>query len=222
MLPPQALQHALTAFDLVAVAVFAVTGALVASRKEMDVFGFSMLGTVTGVGGGSIRDLLLGQTPVFWVKEPIYILVCVAVSVIVFFTAHIPASRYRVLLWLDCLGLSLVSVLGAQRGLDAGAGPVVAVVMGVITATFGGIARDILGAESPLVLRKEVYVTAALFGATIFIAAASLGLDRLLAAVAGFTACFAVRALAITYHWSLPPYRARPGRAPEEIERDGR
>jgi uncharacterized membrane protein YeiH len=218
---PQTLTAALHAVDLFSVVVFAVTGALVASRKEMDVFGFSLLGTVTGIGGGSIRDVLLGQTPVFWVKEPIYILLCVAASVLVFFTAHLPQSRYRVLIWLDCLGLSLVSVLGAERGLDADVGIVVAIVMGVITATFGGIIRDILGAESPLVLRKEIYVTAALAGSAVYVGALTIGADKIPAGVLGFTCCFAVRALAITYKWSLPPYRSRPGRGPEELDRLG-
>lgn len=215
------LQILLAALDLFAVMIFAITGALVASRKEMDVFGFSMLGTVTGVGGGSIRDILLGQTPVFWIKQPSYILLCIATSVVVFFTAHIPNSRYRVIVWLDCLGLSLVAVLGAKRGLDAGEGAVIAIVMGIITATFGGIIRDILGAESPLVLRKEIYVTAAMLGASIYVAAVTLGTGELFASVAGFASCLLVRALAITYHWSLPPYRARPGRSPDELDRLG-
>ncbi len=216
---PQAFEAILAALDLFSVVVFAVTGALVASRKEMDVFGFSLLGTVTGVGGGSLRDVLLGQTPVFWVKEPVYILLCVAASVVVFFTAHIPASRYRVLIWLDSVGLSLVAVLGAERGLDAGTGPTVAIVMGVISATFGGIIRDILGAESPIVLRKEIYVTAALMGAAIYVAAVALGADKLIATIVGFTACFVVRALAIIYRWSLPPYKSRRGRGPDELDR---
>ncbi len=218
---PETFASVVSALDLFSVVVFAVTGALVASRKEMDVFGFSLLGTVTGVGGGSIRDVLLGQTPVFWVTEPIYILICVAASVVVFFTAHIPTSRYRVLVWLDCVGLSLVAALGAERGLEAGAGPIVAIVMGVITATFGGIIRDILGAESPLVLRKEIYVTAALLGAAAYVGSTMLVADKFVATVVGFTVCFTVRALAITYRWSLPPYKSRPGRGPDELDRLG-
>src|SRR6195256_1711669 len=91
--------------DWFGVAVFAVTGALVASRKEMDIFGFALLATVTGVGGGSVRDLLLGM-PVFWVQQPMYVAICIAVSAIVFFTAHVPESRYRVLMWLDAVGLA--------------------------------------------------------------------------------------------------------------------
>ena len=105
----------ITILDLAGVAVFAVTGALVASRKQMDIVGFALLATVTGIGGGTLRDLVLGVTPVFWVQQPVYVAVCVAVAAIVFFTAHIPESRYRLLLWLDALGLSFSAWSGRTR-----------------------------------------------------------------------------------------------------------
>lgn len=196
-----------------------MTGALVASRKQMDIFGFVLLGTVTGIGGGTVRDVMLGTLPVFWVKEPAYLVVCSVVSAIVFFTAHIPQSRYRLVLWLDAVGLALVAVIGAERGLASGAGPLVAITMGVITAVFGGIIRDILAAESPLILRREIYVTAAMAGAALFVALAGFGMPRAAALGAGFVATFVIRALAITYEWSLPPYRARPARTPEAAAR---
>ena len=116
------------------------------------------------------------------------------------------------LLWLDAAGLALFCVTGADRALTAGAGAFIAVAMGVVTATFGGVIRDILGGESPLILRKEVYVTAALAGAAAFVALKALGVPDAMAAVAGFAACFAIRALALSYGWSLPVYRAREGR----------
>lgn len=205
----------LAALDWFGIVVFAITGALVASRKEMDVFGFALLATVTGVGGGTVRDVLLGRLPVFWVKEPAYILVCVIVAVILFFTAHLPESRYRLLLWLDAIGLAVFAAVGAERTLDMGTGPVIAVVMGVVTATFGGIIRDVLGGEVPLILRKEIYVTAALAGALVLVATVGAGLARPQALLAAFAAAFVVRGLALWFGWSLPPYRARPGRAPE-------
>ncbi len=204
----------LFALDLTGVAVFAVTGALVASRKRMDIFGFILLGSATGIGGGSLRDLLLGLTPVFWVKEPLYLGVCVAVAAATFFLAHIPESRYRALLWLDAAGLALFCVTGADRALAAGTGGFIAVAMGIATATFGGIIRDLLGGESPLILRKEIYVTAALAGAFVFVSGTALGAPWIAAAPAGFAVCFAVRALALSYGWSLPVYRARQGRDP--------
>jgi len=203
--------------DLCGIFAFAMTGALVASRKQMDVFGFILLATVTGVGGGTVRDMLLGATPVFWVREPQYVIICAAVAVLTFFTAHIPESRYRLLLWLDAMGLALFAVIGAESGLAAGVSPVVAVMMGVITASFGGIIRDVLGGESPLVLRREIYVTAAIVAAGVFVAALTLGLPRNPAVIAGGAAGFLVRGLALHFGWSLPVYRARPGRSADEL-----
>lgn len=202
---------ATAALDWLGVIVFAITGALVASRKQMDLVGFALLGTVTGIGGGTLRDILLGQ-PVFWVHTPAYLIVCVLVSIVVFFTAHIPQSRYRLLLWFDALGLALFAVSGAERALVAGAGAVVAVAMGVITATFGGILRDVLGAQTPVVLSREIYVTAALLGALVFVALSGLGFPREAALATGFAAGFALRGLALHRGWSLPRYRPREGR----------
>lgn len=216
-----AFEQVVTSFidtlDVTAVGVFAVTGALVASRKEMDIFGFALLGTVTGLGGGTVRDVLLGHLPVFWIKSPFYAAIALAVSVVVFFLAHIPESRYRLLLWLDAVGLSLVAVIGADRGLNADVGAFIAIVMGVITAVFGGIIRDVLGGESPVILRREIYVIPALIGAMTFVAMRASGIDYPPAAITGFASCFTVRGLALYYGWSLPPYRARPGRAADIV-----
>jgi len=198
--------------DWFGVIVFAISGALVASRKQMDIVGVALLGTVTGIGGGTLRDLLLGDLPVFWVREPAYLVTCLLVSGIVFFTAHIPQSRYRLLLWSDALGLALFAVTGAERAFLAGWGPVVAVAMGVITGTFGGIIRDVLGAESSVVLRREVYVTAALVAATLFAVMFVTGAPREIAMGSGLVAGFALRGAAVYWGWSLPRYKERPGR----------
>jgi uncharacterized membrane protein YeiH len=198
------------ALDWLGVIAFTITGALVASRKQMDVVGFAVLGSVTGIGGGTLRDLLLG-VPVFWVHEPAYLLACVAVSVLVFFAAHIPQSRYRYLLWLDAIGLALFAVAGAEKAVDAGAQATVAVAMGVMTATFGGVIRDLLGGESPVILSREIYASAALAGALTFISLAGIGLPRELALGTGFVVGLLVRASALHYGWSLPRYRPRPG-----------
>lgn len=210
------LQTIGAALDVLGLVVFAISGALVASRKEMDLVGFALLGTVTGIGGGTIRDLLLGA-PVFWVTQPMALLVCVGVAAVTFFAAHVPQSRYRVLLWLDALGLALFAVTGAERALAAGAGPVVAVTMGVITATFGGVVRDVLGGESPIILTREIYATAAVLGAAVFVLLTAAGLPREIAAPSGFAAAFALRGAALHRGWSLPRYKPRPGRRPEDI-----
>lgn len=208
------LSTATAILEWLGVSVFAVTGALVASRKQMDLFGFALLGTVTGIGGGTLRDLFLGLSPVFWVKEPAYPLVCVLVSCLVFFTAHIPRSRYRILLWLDAVGLALFAVIGAETAVLNGSGPVVAIAMGVITATFGGIVRDILGGESPVILSREIYVSAALLGAATFVLMNGAGSRHDVALVTGFAVGLLVRGAALYWGWSLPRYRSRAGRRP--------
>lgn len=207
-MPPANVQLAV---DLMAAAVFAVTGALVASRKQMDIVGFLWLGVVTGVGGGTVRDVLIGA-PVFWVRDPSPVMACLVAALAVYFTAHHLSSRYRAILWLDALGLALVTIAGTAKALDAGAGAIVAVVMGVITAAVGGIIRDVLGQEPSIILRREIYVTASLFGAIAFTALMAIGADRLLAGAIGGFIVFVVRGLAISLGCSLPTYRARPGR----------
>jgi uncharacterized membrane protein YeiH len=210
------LATVLAVLDWLGIVVFAVTGALVASRKQMDIVGFALLAVVTGVGGGTLRDLLLGSTPVFWVREPASVLTCAAVAAVTFFTAHIPQSRYNWVLWLDAVGLAVFAVVGAETALKGGASPPVACVMGVITATFGGIIRDILGGESPIILRREIYVTAALLGALVLVALLALGAPRDAAVVAGLAAAFGLRGAALTWHWSLPRYKPRLARSYEQ------
>ncbi len=202
--------------DWLGIIVFATTGALVASRKEMDIVGFALLATVTGIGGGTLRDLVLGLTPVFWVRQPEYLLVCVGVAGLTFFTAHLPQSRYRILLWLDAIGMAVFAVAGTQIALAAGASEIIAIAMGVATATFGGIIRDVLGGETPIILSREIYVTAALLGAALQVAFSKLGFAETTASMAGFVGAFALRAAAMRYGWSLPRYKSRPGRNARE------
>ncbi len=206
------LGHWLPWLDLAGIAVFAASGALVASRKEMDAVGFVVIACLTGVGGGTLRDLLLGNTPVFWLRAPEVAAVAAAVGLLVFFAAHRVESRFRALLWADAVGLSLYAVLGAEIALTAGTAPWAAVLLGVMTATFGGILRDVVCNEVPLILRREIYLTAAAAGATAFVALTQAGLWREPAFAAGVATCFAIRALALARGWSLPAYRGRPGR----------
>ncbi|MFO1069143.1 MAG: trimeric intracellular cation channel family protein [Geminicoccaceae bacterium] len=199
------------ALDLLGVAVFAATGALTASRKELDIVGFALLAAVTGIGGGTLRDLLIGRLPVFWVDEPVYLIVTTAVAVLLFFAAPLVESRYRLLLWLDALGMALFAGLGARTALDHAVPAIVAVLMGTMTATFGGLLRDIICAEVPLILRREIYVTAAALGAGLYVALAPLA-GSAPALTAAMALAFAVRAVALRWGLSLPVYRARPGR----------
>ena len=185
-------------------AVFAATGAIVAAHKKMDVVGFAMLATVTGIGGGTLRDLLLGLAPVFWITRPEILLVCVAVGCLVYFSGKIRNAAY--LIWFDAIGLALFCVTGAERALSAGAGAVVAVAMGVVTATFGGIIRDVLGGESPIIFSREIYISAALLGALTYVGLIGLSVAGDLAFVCGVGACFALRAASIHFSWSLPQF----------------
>jgi uncharacterized membrane protein YeiH len=198
----------------IGVGVFALTGALVAARKGMDPFGFALLGTVTGIGGGSVRDMLLAQ-PVSWVHDPTAVLVCVGVSVLTFILGtRLPeltggTSRRALLLWADALGLAIFAVTGTAKALSVGAHPFTAIVLGTLTASFGGIIRDILAGEIPLVLHKEIYVTAAFAGAAVFALCLMVGLPLPAAGVVGFVAGFTLRGLAIARDWSLPAYKPR-------------
>lgn len=198
----------------VGLVVFAISGALVASRKELDIVAFVFFGTVTAIGGGTFRDLVLGHAPVFWVKEPVYLLVCAGASVATFFLAHVPDSRLRLLLWLDAAGLAVFCVLGAEAAREFGL--VVAVTCGVITAVVGGFLRDMMGAEVPVIMRGEIYASAALAGAMVFLLAMEI-LPRDLAVLAGIAAAFGLRAAALAFRWRLPVFRRKPGRSPEEI-----
>ena len=171
--------------DYAGVAVFAATGALAASRKQLDIIGFLFLASVTGIGGGTFRDLIL-NVPVFWVLIRDYVLICAAVAVLVFFTAHRVESRYKLLLWLDAIGLAAFSVMGAAKGLAITGSPVVSIITGMLTATFGGILRDLLAGEPSVLLRPEIYVTAALAGAAIFTLGDVAGLPQIVSGLAGF------------------------------------
>lgn len=197
--------------DIMGVIVFAASGALVASRKEMDLIGFGLMASLTGVGGGTLRDLLLDR-PVFWISDPRAIWICLAIALLVFFTAHKVQRRYPVLLWADALGIALYGVMGAELALLSGAGPLVAIVMGMMTATFGGLLRDVICGETPLILKKEVYATCAALAATVHVSLTLAGLPFEISACAGFAAGFILRAFGIAKGLSLPGYKARPGR----------
>ena len=196
--------HALIALDYAGVAVFAATGALAAARRGFDIVTFGFFAAITGIGGGTLRDLLIGA-PVFWVRDADYIAVCVAVAGLVWAFGH-RMERFKSLLWLDAVGLAAYSVVGAAKAATWGAPPLVAVGMGVLSASFGGIVRDVLAGEPSVLLRKQIYVTAALVGASVFVVLRLVGSDEIPAGVIGVAAAFALRAGAILRGWTLPGY----------------
>jgi len=198
--------------DYAGVAVFAATGALAASRLRLDIVGFIFLAAITGVGGGTLRDLLLGKLPVFWIKEPLFIGICVIVAVLVFFTAHLVESRYRLLLWLDAIGMAAYCVMGAMIGIEYGISPYAAIVTGISTATFGGIFRDVISGEKSVLLSDEIYISAALLGSTSFVFLFSMGVPQIVAVFVGVLLAFGLRAAALLFGWTTPRYKPRQGR----------
>lgn len=197
---------AASVLEWLGILAFVISGALVAARKQMDIAGLIVLGTITALGGGTLRDILLGQLPVFWVRQPLYLVVCMVISTVMFFTPQPAERHYRIVLWIDAVGLGLFAVTGAERALMAGSGPFIAVVMGVITASFGGIIRDIFANQSPVVLSYEIYILAALAAAAIFVGLSTLDAPRDLALGCGLVIGACLRVLALQFKWSLPRY----------------
>src|SRR5688500_14232120 len=193
-------------FDILAAVVFAGSGALVGSRTGLDVMWFMWLAVITGVGGGTVRDLIL-DVPVFWVQSPAHVSACLVTAVVMHFVAPLVESRYRTLLWFDAFGLALVTVAGTVKALDVGAPALVAIAMGAVTASVGGIIRDTLGHVPSVLLRHEIYITASVFGACAYVGLNDLGVGRLVSMIAAFLMTFTVRGLAIKFGWSLPVFR---------------
>jgi uncharacterized membrane protein YeiH len=193
--------------EMLGTAAFAVSGALAASRKRMDIFGFCVLALMPAVGGGTIRDIMIDRVPVFWISDNRYVAVALIAALVVFFTPHPRAgSRRQVLVWADALGLSLFAVLGTEICLQHDTGPLVAVMLGVTTAVTGGMIRDVICNEIPLILSREIYATAAFAASLAYVLADKLALGDNLALTIGMLTGFAIRGLAIVYNWSLPSF----------------
>lgn len=198
----------LGALDFAGVAVFAATGALAAARERHDLVTFAFFGAITGVGGGTLRDLLIGA-PVFWVGDWRYIAVCVAASMTVWIVGARP-WRFRALLWLDAVGLAAYGVFGAAKAELFGVAPLICIVMGALTACFGGIVRDLLAGQPSILLRREITVSAALLAASAYVAVRAMGLEAWPSAFLAAGLGFALRAGALVWGWSLPAF---PGTA---------
>jgi uncharacterized membrane protein YeiH len=192
--------------DLAGVFVFASSGALVAARNRLDIVGFVVIGFITSVGGGTLRDLLV-DVPVFWIQQSIYIWIALVAAVITFGFSGFIDKRRRWIVWFDAVGLSVFCVLGAAKGLEITGDPVISVMMGVVSAVFGGVLRDIICNEVPLIFRGEIYATAAFFGSALFVTAMTFDISKNLALWLGIGGALALRAGAILWGWSLPKSR---------------
>lgn len=192
--------------DLIGTIVFAISGAIAARQHKMDIFGMFVLAFVTGVGGGTLRDVMIGSTPVFWMKQPIYVLmISVAVVIVAILKNQIDRDYWKKgLLIFDAIGLGVFTVIGVQKGLDFGLHPLICVALGGVTGCFGGLIRDILRNEVPIILQKEVYVTASLVGGIIFILFRDAGFESNWIDVATVTTVITIRMLTIKFNMHLP------------------
>lgn len=187
----------------VGVAVFAGSGAMAAAKQKHDIITFSFFAAITGLGGGTLRDILL-DIPVFWIADPIYLLICL-VTGCAFWVLGSGRWEPPVFLWLDAIGLVAFAILGAAKSLAFGAPPLVCIVMGVFTATLGGIIRDMVSGEPSILLRREIYLTATILASAAYIVLLPFT-GSTVAIAAGFILGFGLRALAIIYNWSLPEF----------------
>ena len=201
---PAALGPILDFLDMAGIAVFALSGALLAAIKKQTIVTFVFFAVVTGVGGGTVRDLLIGA-PVFWVHEDSILLICFAAAFAVWLS---PARMWsgRTLLWLDAVGLAAYATFGAAKGLAFGLAPLPAFGMGVLTGCFGGIIRDVLAGEPSILMRPELYVTAAALAAVLHAAGTLAGLPQGPVGVAAALAGFALRGAALHWKIELPAY----------------
>ncbi len=193
--------------DLFGVAVFAISGALAAGRKSLDLLGVIVIAVVTAIGGGTLRDLLLDRHPIFWIADPTYLIVIsiTALLTLVYVRRRRPPGNS--LLIADALGLAIFTVIGTQIAEAAGLSPIIVVLMGTMTGTAGGVVRDVLSAEVPLILRRDIYATAAIAGASLYLVAQAIGLGRPAATLLGVATVVVLRFLAILRGLRLPVFR---------------
>lgn len=194
-------------FDLLGVMVFAISGSLCAGRKSLDIFGVVLISLVTALGGGTLRDLLIGNTPVLWIRDPIYLWAGIVASLGTVLLLRGYRLRLCWLLYADAFGLAIFTAIGVQVAVAKGVDPLIAVLMGVMTGTFGGLLRDVLTNEIPLLLQKEIYALAAMAGAIIYLLVSFMGFGDAAALWVSVLTTLVVRLLAIRFHLSLPLFQ---------------
>jgi len=193
--------------DMVGVIVCAISGVLVATRLRMDPFGIAVLAGVTGIGGGTLRDMMMGATPVFWIVDNTYIYVILLTALISVYWLHrihrFPAYLLPIL---DAFGLAIFTIIGAQKALMLGFSGPVAIVMGCVTGVVGGMIRDILSGQIPFVLQKEIYATASILGAALYVICNYLSFGAITSMSIAMVGTLSLRLSAIYWHLSLPVF----------------
>jgi uncharacterized membrane protein YeiH len=193
--------------DLVGVAVFAISGTLMAYKKNMDGFGVVVLASVTAIGGGTLRDMIL-DLPVFWVQDPSFfyaILAAALLTIIWLRTKNTFPLGY--LLFADAIGLAFFNVMGLQKALTYGASPLIAIALGTMTGVFGGLIRDVICREIPLVLKGELYATACILGGAVYIGLSYIDFSPVICLSVGFVVTLVFRLGAMKWHWHLPVFQ---------------
>jgi uncharacterized membrane protein YeiH len=191
--------------DLLGVAVFAVSGALAGVKRGLDLFGITVLAAVTAIGGGTLRDVLLGRYPVFWVRNPNYLYVILAATLIAVLGQSFLPNLETPLLVADAIGLGLFALSGAQS-VESGHAWIVVVLMGTMTGVAGGVVRDILSGVVPLLLRRDIYATAAIAGICLYLLMQLIGIKRRWAFIVAMISVVTLRLLAIRLNWQLPVF----------------
>ena len=189
--------------DYIGTFVFAISGIIAGTDRKFDLFGVFILGFVTAVGGGTLRDILIGSTPVGWMQNEIYIYIIMAALPVCYIWKKVILRWKKSMFLFDTIGIGLFTILGLQKTLEVGLSPIVAVMMGVVSAVFGGITRDVLSSEPPLIFQKEIYALACLAGAVFFLLFDSL-IPTDIAMGLSIAVVIIIRLLAVRYHWSVP------------------
>lgn len=193
--------------DLLGVAVFAISGALAAGRKSLDLLGVIVIAVVAAIGGGTLRDLLLDRHPIFWIADPVYLVVITAAAVLTLLYARRRGPPGVALLVADALGLAVFTIIGAQAAESVGLPAVSIVIMGTLTGVAGGVLRDVLCGEIPLILRRDIYATAAVAGASLYLLGQVAGFSPLVSAITGIVTVVVLRLIAIVKSLGLPVFR---------------
>lgn len=196
----------LTVLYIIGITAEAMTGALAAGKKKMDWFGVMLVASVTAIGGGTVRDILLGHYPIGWVKNPQFLVITCIAGVLTTWIGPWVAKNHRFFVLLDAIGLIVFSIIGSQVALDMGLHPLICVVSAIVTGVFGGLLRDLFCRQQPMVLHKELYASISLLSAVLYIGLLYFGIDELISTVVTIIIGFSARMAAVKFGWCLPVF----------------